>query len=436
MALLDAWEADWNGTSAGLGLTNVDERIVQFTAGTYGDLNLVGRDFSAHQRVTIRGSGAFSRDAIAPTSGVKFVDLAFKTCNNIRLIGLQFVGSYRHEVENATNCDLLRCIFENDKVTTPEGLATTTAEWHVIMVKNTEGLTIADCVFIGGKIASLTMTQSHNNLTLDNLFFAQMQGDCIRWEDMTMTNVTCNALHFTAAARNPGTKHRDGLQIRTGTITDVGFTNCLTLRKDHTGTGPGDENTNVLQGIYVEGTASCVRVTYNQCFFSNGNHAIKGAQGPSSEATYCSAYAAESTTPGADYLGIYTADFDYNICTSKSVANEVGQGPNGIEIICPSGSTSGGWENQHEYVTSPLTKDHAILAIKPPSGKRVHWDHINPVGPHLLLRGYFDVDNADHPALRGWPSAAMFHIQNGTAGMALTSGTYETFNASSGAYTG
>jgi hypothetical protein len=436
-ALLDAWEADWNGTSAGLGLTNADERVVGLSAGTYGALSLSGYDFSAHERVTILGRGVLSRDAYGPTSTCKFTgDLTLTNCNKLRVMAIQFEGTSGHTITNCTNVQVHNCVLELDKQTSLPGLATDPPGLHATVFNNTTNCEMFRTVHIGAKTSLFRFENDNTGHVLDGMMFDQSGGDDVKSHLASVNDGIVRNCVLAHRARNPGGTHQDAWQNRNnGEIRRNAFSSNIIYIRDHW----GSQTAEAYQGFFFgSGTIESGNTfTQNLCVSNNGF--IKGNQS-GSISLYNTQFMVEGPN-GAGFGGIDSGTADYNIVPQNFSGQDQGAGPNGINMLMPNSGGTSGWEEQLNYATGPnFTRTSSIGTVKPPNTTtRSHWNTTDPDGPagcYQLMERLFDATNHDHHKDWGWPTAPMMHIlldpDNELAGAA---GTYTSFDVD-GVYLG
>lgn len=449
--ILGNLETNWNATMAGYGLSASDEPVIGLASGQHGAMNLSNRDFRGRQRVTIRGTGSFSRDGWSPLAGTKVGRLTVSGCHNIRLMGVEAeVNSGSHEMTNSTFCSLVRNVIMDGIARSTSAAAGSPQVSSLLLLKGSSDCEISHNAVLGGSARQIgAINATNSRIRIEGNVFDQPGGDNININGGINNDWEVHDNLGSGRARNPKGTHQDLIQIfaPSGGTAIASFWNCtgnVLITKPSWGNDSHAANQMFWWGGGSHGSQGN---TFINNFAGNTNGMVKGRHGNggvarfNSQAMMVDPNSTEANTYSASWGGCEdAANADENIVPQKALSITKGAGPNGIHIYMPNSKASDlpgpDWTPQDAFYTRTPTRADTFGQFRPKTGTRAHWTHSDPTGCFQLFMRLFDSSTHDHWKDKGWPVAPMVHIAydpNNELGGA--SGTYQNFDAN-GSYMG
>lgn len=449
--ILSNLETNWNATMAGYGLASGDEPVIGLASGQHGSLSLSSLDFRSHERVTIRGVGAFTRDGWSPLAGTKVGKLTFSNSHKIRIMGVEAeVNSGNHAMTNSTFCSLVRNVIMDGIARSTSTVSASPQVSSVFLFKGSSDCELSYNAILGGSARQIGAVNATNSrIRIDHNVFDQPGGDNININGGVNSDWEIHGNLGSGRARNPKGTHQDFIQIfaPSGGSALASFWNCtgnVLITKPSWGNDSHAANQMFWWGSGSQGSQGN---TFNDNFAGNTNGMVKGRHGNggvarfNSQAMMTDPVSSEAQSYSASWGGCEdAANADENIVPQKALSITKGAGANGIHIYMPNSKAADlsgpDWSQQDAFYTRTPTRADSIGQFRPKTGTRAHWTHSDPTGCFQLFMRLFDSATHDHWKDRGWPIAAMCHIAYDPANeLAGASGTYQNFDAN-GTYLG
>lgn len=430
-AILDGWEADWNGTTPS-GKTNADQRVVQLTAPVAGSMTITN-DFSAYPGVIFRGVGPYGEHGSYPY---------YPTCGSHVSGTITVSGSANVQVRLITCARLL--IQNNSGVVSAYDVSvnsrlpsrqTPTVQLGVETI-NSPGVIVNGCHVAGFRTCSISIGPSCHDASIEENYCEQFSDDLIKCRHGS------GVLNRPVRRRNwmgrdnlsPTGAHSDIFQDQDGTINDpIVWGNVAIEGSSLNGIsfqgGYFQSTLNQSPGAIAKENIFCMRGTNaitalggagtNECsdntllYSEFGDHGSVQPYGLYAAPTISSGWAVKErnavcrpNSGSADTSGTDGDVFTIGNVFKSTIVVDTSRYPLYWE----------GFPGENRY----------IAEIKPKVGTRAHWDYPGTTRFAAERSKEIWVDGL-HPGNRGWPTAGAFHREYdplNTLGSGWT-GTYD-----------
>lgn len=428
-AILDAWEADWNGSTPS-GKTNSDVRVAQLTAAVAGSMTITN-DFSAYPGVIVRGIGPYADNPTYPyypTCGSHVSGTINIT--NSRNLTLYGITAGKIVVSGGRDVRLKR-VSAHSRWSATRSWPSTSGPG--IQFSNSPGGVAQDFHTGGFNTLSFDVGAGCDDMTIDGGYLEQFADDLIKFRIGSST-VSRGTVRRNWAGRDnlsPVGAHSDFLQNQSGNTPDFTFwgnfylagamLNNITLHaflwQSNTNVGV---NTICEQNLYFgrgtetyDNAGSAATCRYNTAIYCEvGNH---GDVQPSG-------MGAPKTLGGWNTL-------EYNFVTRLNSGSADTSGTGGVCFTIGNVFGSSIVADVSGYATywEGFPAENAYIdECKPLAGSPAHWDYTGQkVGGWQRSQEIFE--QGIHPGNVGWPVAGRFHAEYdplNTLGSSYT-GTYD-----------
>lgn len=428
-AILDAWEADWNGSTPS-GKTNSDVRVAQLTAAVAGSMTITN-DFSAWPGVIVRGVGPYADNPTYPyypTCGSHVSGTINIT--NSRNLTLYGITAGKIVVSGGQDVSLKRVSVHSRWSATRSRPSTSGPG---IQFSNSPGGVAQDFHTGGFNTLSFDVAAGCDDMTIEGGYLEQFADDLIKFRIGSST-VSRGTVRRNWAGRDnlsPVGAHSDFLQNQSGNTPDFTFwgnfylagamLNNITLHafiwQSNTNVGI---NTDCEQNLYFgrgtetyDNAGSAATCRYNTAIYCEvGDH---GDVQPSG-------MGAPKTLGGWNTL-------EYNFVTRLNSGSADTSGTGGVcftignvfgsSIVATVSGYATYWEGfpcQNGYIDR----------CKPLAGSPAHWNYSGQkIGGWQRSQEIWE--QGIHPGNVGWPVAGRFHAEydpSNTLGSSWT-GTYD-----------
>ena len=412
-AILDGWEADWNGTTPS-GKTNADMRVVQLTAPVAGSMTITN-DFSAYPGVIFRGVGPYGEHGSYPY---------YPTCGSHVSGTITVSGSANVQVRLITCARLL--IQNNSGVVSAYDVSvnsrlpsrqTPTVQLGVETI-NSPGVIVNGCHVAGFRTCSISIGPSCHDASIEENYCEQFSDDLIKCRHGS------GVLNRPVRRRNwmgrdnlsPTGAHSDIFQDQDGTINDpIVWGNVAIEGSSLNGIS--------FQGGYFQSTLnqSPGAIAKENIFCMRGTNAITALGGAGTNE--CS----DNTLLYSEF-GDHGSVQPYGLYAAPTISN--GWAVKERNAVCRlnSGSADTSGTDGDVFTIGNVFKSNIVVdtsryplywegfpgenryiaEVKPKVGTRAHWDYPGTTRFAAQRSKEIWVDGL-HPGNRGWPTAAAWH---------------------------
>lgn len=430
-AILDAWEADWAGTTPS-GKTNSDVRVAELTAPVAGSMT-ISNDFSAYAGVIVRGTGPYADNATYPyypTCGSHVSGtITLSGSKNLRLTR---ITAGKVVVSGCTDCVV-------DRVSAHSRWSATRSRPSVsgpgIQFTGSPACVAVDNHVGGFNTLSLDVASGCNDMLIEGNYLEQYADDLIKFRIGSST-VSRGTVRRNWAGRDnlsPVGAHSDFLQNQSGNTPDFTFwgnfylagamLNNITLHAHL-----WQSNTNVADNTVCE----------QNLYFGRGTETFDDASGSANAvcryntAIYCEVGDHGSVQPSGmgapKTLGGWNT-LAYNFVTRLNSGSADTSGTGGVCFTIGNVFGSSIVANVSGYATyweGFPSENTYIDQCKPLAGSPAHWNYSGQkIGGWQRSQEIWE--QGIHPGNVGWPVAGRFHAEYdplNTLGSTWT-GTYD-----------
>lgn len=412
-AILDGWEADWNGTTPA-GKTNADMRVVQLTAPVAGSMTL-SNDFSAYPGVIFRGIGPYGEHPtypFYPTCG-SHISGVLNVANSANL-QVRLITCAQLVMRDAPGVVAAYDVSVNARLPARQ---TPTVQIGVNLI-NAPGVIVEGCHVAGFRTCCVSIGVGCHDAAVDEIYFEQFADDGIKCRHGSTTLNRPSRRRNWAGRDNlsAADAHSDYIQDQEGIITD-----------------PVVSGNAVIEGASLHGVSfqgGYFQSTLNQSPGSSAKQNIFCMRG----ANAITALGGGGTNECSDNTLLYSEFGDhgsvqpYGLYAAPTISN--GWAVKERNAVCRlnSGSADTSGTDGDVFTIGNVFKSTIVAdtsryalywegfpcengyidAIKPKVGTRAHWDFVGTKLGATLRSKEIWVDGL-HPGNRGWPTAAAWH---------------------------